>query len=60
MIILCVFELSLYSKAAQLHPEELARRAKTLGIFEILVGLVNLPTLICGIILLIQAGKVSR
>ena len=60
MIVLCVYELSLHSKAAQLPPEELARRAKTIALFEIIVGLLNFPTLICGIVLMIQAGKISR
>lgn len=60
MIILCVYEFALYSKASQLHPAEFARQAKNLGIFEIIVGMANLPTLICGIIVMIQAGKIRR
>jgi hypothetical protein len=60
MIILCVYEFALYSKASQMHPMEFARQARNLGIFEIIVGMANLPTLICGIIVMIQAGKIGR
>ena len=57
MFILCIFEFILYGNASRLYPEELGAQAKTLGIFEIIVGLVNTPTLICGIIVLINASK---
>jgi hypothetical protein len=59
MIVLCIFEFTLWARADSLSPHELAAQAKTVGIFEILVGLVNLPTFICGIIVLINAGKVG-
>lgn len=57
MVILWIFEFALWSQADSLSPRELGGRAKTLGIFEIIVGLVNTPTLICGIIVLINSGK---
>ena len=59
MVILCVFEFSLYAQAGRLPPPTLARKAKTLGIFEVIVGLFNLISLVCGIIVLINAGKIE-
>jgi hypothetical protein len=60
MIVLCVFEFTLWARADSLSAHELANQAKILGFCEILVGLVNLPTFICGIIVLINAGKVGN
>jgi hypothetical protein len=57
MVILCIFEFALWSKADSLSSGQLAGRAKTMGIFEIIVGLANTPTLICGIIVLINSVK---
>ena len=60
MAILCIFEFKLWSQADSLPLREFGRRAKTLGIFEIIAGLANTPTLICGIIVLINAGKLAE
>jgi len=54
MIVLCVIEFSLWSKADDLSQRQLRQQARTLAIFEVVVGLANTPTLICGIILLIN------
>ena len=59
MIILCIFEFRLWSKADNLSLRQLSGEAKTMGIFEIVVGLANTPTLICGIIVLINSGKLA-
>jgi hypothetical protein len=59
MVILCIFEFALWSQADSLSPRQVGGRAKTLGIFEIIVGLANTPTLICGIIVLINSGKLA-
>ncbi len=59
MVILCIFEFALWSKADSLSPRRLGGQAKSLAIFEIVVGLVNTPTLICGIIVLINSGKLA-
>ena len=59
MGILSVFELILWSSADSLSPGELSSQAKVLAIFEIVVGLVNWPTLICGIIVLINSGQLT-
>jgi hypothetical protein len=58
MALLCIFEFMLYSRIGREPVANIARSASTLAIFEIIVGLVNTPTLICGIILMINAGKV--
>jgi len=60
MIILCVFEFKLWSDAEDMPLHELVRRASSLYIFEIIVGLANLPTLVCGIILGIRTSKLKR
>jgi predicted Zn finger-like uncharacterized protein len=60
LAILCIFEFKLWGQADSLPLREFGRRAKILGIFEIIAGLVNMPTLICGIIVLINAGKLSE
>lgn len=57
MIILCIFEFILWSQADDLSPRQLSGQANTLGILEIVVGLANTPTLICGIIVLVNSGK---
>jgi DNA-directed RNA polymerase subunit RPC12/RpoP len=59
MAILCIFEFSLWAKADSLAIQDLGHRAKNLAIFEIIVGLFNTPTLICGIIAMINGGKMS-
>lgn len=60
LIVLCVFEFMLYAKADTLPPLELARRAKKLAIFEIIVGVFNTIALVCGIIVLVNAPKLTR
>ena len=60
MFVLSVFEFLLWSQADDLPERRFADKAKTMGIFEIIVGLANTPTLICGIIVLINAGKLGR
>lgn len=60
MFILCAFEFNLYSKADTLGIVDLSRRAKTLAIFEVVVGLFNTVSFVCGILLLINAPKAER
>ena len=60
MIVLCVIEFSLWSKADDLSQRQIRQQARTLAIFEVVVGLANTPTLICGIILLIKTGQARR
>jgi hypothetical protein len=58
LFILCIFEFSLWADADKLSARRLSERGKTMGIFEIVVGLANTVSLICGIILLINSGKI--
>jgi hypothetical protein len=60
MILLCIFEFRLWSRADEIPLHELASRANTRGIFEIIIGLFNTFTLVCGIIVLINASKIGR
>src|SRR5262245_29446670 len=57
MIALCVFEFLFYSKVDTLHPREVLSKANSLAILEIVAGLFNLISLVCGIIVLINIGK---
>ena len=57
--VLCIFEFMLYARADRLPPAQLAAKAHTLGILEIIAGLFNLVSLVCGIIVLINASKLK-
>ena len=59
MWILCVFEFSLYIKADHLSPVALSGRSKVIAVCEIIIGLFNTPTLICGIIQLVSASRLA-
>ncbi len=60
MFVLSGFEFALYSKFGRQPLAEIARRASTLGIFEVILGLFNTPVLVCGIIVLVNAGKFKQ
>ena len=60
MFILCVFEFIVYAHASRTNRENLKSWAILIGILEIVVGLFNLVSLICGIILLIHASKLEQ
>jgi transcription elongation factor Elf1 len=60
MFVLSIFEFVFYSEADRLAPIDLAGKAGTIGIFEILCGLFNIVSFVCGIILLINKGKYER
>lgn len=55
--ILCGFEFALYAKAERLPPETLGRHCLTIGIVEIIVGLFNLPALVCGILVIVNSSR---
>jgi hypothetical protein len=59
MFLLCIYEFALWARADSMSLPALASSAKARGILEIIVGLANTPTLICGIIILINAGKLQ-
>jgi len=60
MIILCVFEFRLWSEADELPLQELVNKAHSLYVFEIIVGLFNVVSLVCGIILGVKTSKLRR
>ena len=60
LVILCIFEFSLYSYAENYSRTELYTKVNRIGIFEVIVGLLNWVTLICGIIVLVHVGKLRR
>lgn len=60
MFILCIFEFMFYSDSDRLSPQQLLKKVGTLAIWEIVCGLFNLVSLICGILLLINKGKYER
>ncbi len=57
MCILAYHEIQLFQKADKISLTEFAAETKALTIYQIVVGVFNTPTLICGIILMVQAGK---
>lgn len=57
MLALCIFEFIFYAKAPQMTPQQIRERGTTLGIFQIVIGLFNLVSLVCGIILLVNLGR---
>ena len=57
MLIFSIFEFMLYSKMGRVSRSELAGSARTIGNCEIVFGLFNLVSLICGIVLLINVSK---
>lgn len=59
MLILGIFELVHHSKRNSLPPYYFASSSITLGIFEIVVGLFNVISLIMGIIVLAHATSVK-
>lgn len=60
LVILCIFEFIFYGSRFDRAPEELASKARTLGIIEIVAGFFNLISLVCGIIVLVNAGSLER
>jgi len=60
MFILCIFEFIFYSESDRLARSRFTSKAKTIGIFEIILGLFNMVSLIAGIIVLINLGRYKR
>jgi hypothetical protein len=59
-VLLCVFEFRLYMKSDLLKPRDFVAQAQTLAIAEIVVGLVNMISLVCGIIILVNVPSIKR
>ncbi len=60
LVVLCIFEFRLYSQADTLRTDDFIEQAKKLAIFEIVGGLFNTPTLICGVLILVNAPAAKR
>jgi hypothetical protein len=60
LLVLCIFEFSLYSRAAEMNRQDLASRAQVLAIFELIVGLLNMVALVCGIVILVNCSKLQK
>lgn len=59
-IVLCVFEFILYVRADELRPRDFVKRAQNMAIAEVVVGLINLVSLVCGIVILANAPTARR
>jgi DNA-directed RNA polymerase subunit M/transcription elongation factor TFIIS len=59
IIILSIFEFILWSKSDSMPLSSLSSSAKSLAIFEIVVGLISLPAFVCGIIIMINSSKLA-
>ena len=57
MVVLSVFEVLLWFRADALPDQKLADRAWTLALFEVVLGVFNTPTLVCGIVALVYSGR---
>ncbi|GAB6165628.1 hypothetical protein JCM19992_16280 [Thermostilla marina] len=60
MVVLCIFEFKAWAEADDMPLDQLIDHAGNLAIAEIVVGLFNTATLVCGIILAIQSSKKRR
>ena len=60
MFVLCIAEFKLYARAGRLRPAQIASQAITLGWFESVIEFFNVTSLICRIIVLINASNVHR
>ena len=59
LIVLCIFEFRLSSNAQTMPASQLASNAQTIGILEIVAGVMgNLVALVCGIIVLVNSNQV--
>lgn len=59
-LLLCYFEFRFYAKSDTFKPHAFAGHARTIGVFEVVVGLLNWFAFVCGIIVIINAGKIER
>lgn len=57
LVVLAVYEIKLFQKSNRVSTSEYAAEAKSLATYEIIAGIFNPPTLVCGIIVMVFAGK---
>ena len=61
LLVLSVFEFSLYAKGDRLPPRAIADRGNTYGVWEVVIGVlcVNPATLVCGILALVFSSRLK-
>jgi hypothetical protein len=57
MLVLCIFEFLYYANAGGMSSDRLVQNAGRLAVFEIVFGVFNWISLVCGILLMIHKGK---
>lgn len=57
MLVLCAFELIFFARAPQMAGRDLDRRGTALGVFEVILGIFNGVSFVCGILVLLNLMK---
>lgn len=57
MIVLGVFEILFYTDAKRKSLQEILGRSKTYAVLEIIAGMFNWISFVCGIVVLVNRGK---
>jgi hypothetical protein len=60
MLVLCAFEFIFFARAPQMTARDLDRRGTALGVFEIILGIFNGVSFVCGILVLLNILKVRE
>lgn len=60
MLVLCAFELIFFARAPQMTARDFDRRGTVLGVFEIILGIFNGVSFVCGILVLLNLMKLRE
>lgn len=60
MLVLCAFEFIYFARAPQMTARDIDRRGTTLGVFEIILGIFNGVSFVCGILVLLNTMKLRE
>ena len=60
MFVLCIFKFMFDARAGRWRPAQIASEARALGVLEVLIGIFNLISFICGIIVLVNASNFDK
>ena len=60
MFVLCIFKFMFYARAGRWRPAQIASESRALGVLEVLIGIFNLISFICGIIVLVNASNFDK
>ncbi len=58
MLVLCAFEFLYFAQAPRMSREDLVRRTTALGAFEVILGVFNGVSFLCGIIVLVNVNRI--